>query len=71
MPSDSYNRAQAMIMDDKYNLGKTEFFKELKQVVTKYMECDALTVDTYSDGNLNIVVTISAKKLYKQLTPVE
>ena len=71
MNSSNYNRAQAMIMDDKYNLSRTEFFKELRLLVSKYMECDAITVDTYSDVNLNIVVTISAKKLYKQLSPVE
>ena len=71
MPSDNYNRAQAMILDDKYNLGKTGFFKELREVVAKYMECDALTVDTFSNGNLDIVITIYEKKLYKQLTPVE
>lgn len=71
MKSNNYNRAQAMILDDKYNLSRTGFFQELREVVAKYMECEALTVDTYSDGNLNIVVTISAKKLYKQLTPVE
>ena len=71
MKSSNYTRAQAMIMDDKYNLSRTEFFKELRELVAKYMECEALTVDTYSDGNLNIVITICAKKLYKQLSPVE
>ncbi|MCM1533978.1 MAG: hypothetical protein NC099_04925 [Corallococcus sp.] len=61
--SDSYSRAQAMILCDKYNLGKTEFFKELSSLAAKYVEYDAMTVETYEDNGLNIVVTITAKKV--------
>ena len=65
-----YKRAQSIALLDKYNYGKTDFFKELSELVSRYMECDGITVDTYDGRNLNIVVSISVKKVKTNFRPL-
>lgn len=64
-----YKRAQAMVLSDKYNMSRTDFFKQLAELASKHFEYDGMTVDMYSGDNLNVVVTISVKKVKQSYKP--
>ncbi len=69
MNSKEYKRAQSMVLMDKYNLARTEFFKQLAELASRHFEYDGMTVDTYNGENLNVVITISVKKVKQSLKP--
>ena len=58
-----YARAEAMVLQDKFNYRQTEFFNELRNLVARYMEYDGLTVETHCGTNSNLVITVSVKKV--------
>ena len=68
--SQAYNRAQAMVLQDKFNYRQTEFFGELSKLVAAYMEYDGLTVETHCGTNSNMVITISVKKVKPTSRPL-
>ena len=65
-----YERAEAMVMQDKFNYHKTEFFTDLNKLVGRYMEYDGMTVETHCGTNSNMVITISVKKVKPTLRPL-
>ena len=65
-----YARAEAMIMQDKFNYHQTEFFNELRKLVECYMEFDGLTVETHCGANSNLIITISVKKVKPTAHPL-
>ena len=68
--SQVYERAQAMVLADKFNYSKTEFFAELAKLVSRYMEYDGLTVDVGKGAHANMVITVSVKKIKPTLPPL-
>lgn len=58
-----YERAKAMVLNDKFNYNQTEFSEELYKLVSKYMEFDALTVETNCGSTNNLIINISVKKV--------
>lgn len=58
-----YKRAQSMVLQDKFNYRKTDFFDELNKLVAQYMEYDSLTVDIGQGSNNNMLITVSVKKI--------
>lgn len=65
-----YARAEAMMMQDKFNYRQTEFFDELHKLVARYMDYDGLTVETHRGTNSNLVITISVKKVKPTAHPL-
>lgn len=63
MPSKNYNRAQAMVLLDKYNMSRNQFHEELTVLAKRYFEVDGISVDAYCDGKLQIYVNLSVKKV--------
>lgn len=58
-----YERAKAMVLSDNFNYRQTDFFAELTKLVAKYMEYDALTVETSRGSTNNMLINISVKKV--------
>ena len=65
-----YNRAQAMVLQDKFNYNKTQFFSELSKLVSRYMEYDGLTVEIEKGAHSNMVITVSVKKIKPTFPPL-
>ena len=68
--SQLYLRAQSMVLQDKFNYKKTEFFSELSKLVARYMEYDGLTVEVDTGTHANMVITISVKKVKPTFRPL-
>ena len=56
-----YNRAQQMLLTDKFKHSKQDFFRELTQLLNAYVSYDCVTVETMQGKNLNMVITVSLK----------
>ncbi|MCH5151471.1 MAG: hypothetical protein J1F65_02290 [Clostridiales bacterium] len=67
--SQIYERAQSMVLQDKFNYRQTEFFGELNKLVARYMECDGMTVNVERGANANMIITISVKKVKPTFRP--
>ena len=63
MVSKSYERAQRMVLSDKYNAVSESFQADVAQLVKRYFEADVIKVDTYCDGTLQVVFTVSVKRV--------
>ncbi len=63
MRSRQFERAEAMVYADKFNLRRAEFFEELKKLVSNYMEYDSLAVELTRGPSANLIVTVSVKKV--------
>ena len=63
MSSQNYQRAQSMLLADKYNLTKSQFYAELAELANRYFEMGAISTDILDCGELQIVVTLSIKKV--------
>ena len=59
-----------MVLQDKFNYRKTEFFGELAKLISRYMDYDALTVDMGTGVHANMVITVSVKKIKPTLPPL-
>ena len=68
--SQIYQRAQSMVLHDKFNYSQTEFFAELNKLIARYMECDGMTVNLEQGANANMVITISVKKVKPTFRPL-
>ena len=68
--SQIYERAQSMVLQDKFNYRKTEFFGELARLTSRYMDYDGLTVELGRGAYSNMVITISVKKIKPTLPPL-
>lgn len=69
MQSQNYKRAQAMVLSDKYNMAKTQFFEEFSAMANRYFVVDSLQSETYSDEDLQVVITLSIKKVKQARRP--
>lgn len=58
-----YNRAKAMVLNDKYNAVKEQFNSELTALVNRYFVVDSIVSDVIDCEQLQIGVTISVKKV--------
>ena len=69
MQSKNYERAQSMLLIDKYNMTKNDFNADLTALAKRYFEVDGITSETIYGDNLQIVLTISVKKVkqYKRV----
>ena len=56
-----YNRAQQMILTDKFKHNKQDFFKELTNLLNAYVDYDCVTVETMQGKQLNMVITVTLK----------
>ena len=56
-----YNRAQQMILTDKFKHNKQDFFKELTTLLNAYVDYDCVTVETMQGKRLNMVITVTLK----------
>ena len=65
-----YERAQSMVLADKFNYRQTEFFAELAKLVSRYMDYDGLTVEVGKGSHANMVITVSVKKIKPTFTPL-
>lgn len=61
--SQVFERAQSMVLLDKFNYRQTEFFAELNKLVARYMEFDGLTVEVERGSHANMLITVSVKKI--------
>ena len=68
--SQVYERAQSMVLQDKFNYRQTEFFSELTKLVNRYMESDGMTVNVEQGRNANMIIVISVKKVKPTFTPL-
>lgn len=65
-----YERAKSMVLSDKFNLRQTDFFEELKNLVSRYAEFDALEVETSIGSRDSLVITVSVKKIKPTFRPL-
>ncbi len=63
MKSRQFERAEAMVCADKFNMRRAEFFEELAKLVSVYMEYDSLSVELTRGPSANLIVTVSVKKV--------
>ena len=63
MASKNYNRAQTMVMLDKYNMAKNQFHADMTDLAKRYFEVDSIVEETYASNGLQIVLTVSVKKV--------
>lgn len=56
-----YNRAQQMLLSDKFKHNKQEFFAELTQLLNGYLNYDCVTVETMQGKQLNMIITVTLK----------
>ena len=68
--SQVYERAQSMVLADKFNYRQTEFFSELSKLVSRYMEYDGLTVEVGAGAHNNMLIKVSVKKIKPTLPPL-
>ena len=68
--SQLFARAEAMVLQDKFNYRQTEFFADLRKLVARYMEYDGLTVELDTGAHANMIITISVKKVKPTLPPL-
>ena len=68
--SQVYERAQAMVLHDKFNYRQTEFFAEHNKLVSRYMDYDGLTVEVGKGAHSNMLITVSVKKIKPTLPPL-
>ena len=59
-----------MVLQDKFNYRKTEFFGELAKLISRYMDYDGLTVDMVAGAHSNMLITVSVKKVKPTLPPL-
>ncbi len=71
MSSVNYQRAQTMVLCDKYNLNKTQFYAELAQLAKKYFELESIYAELERSKNLQVTITLSVKKVKPQRMPLE
>lgn len=69
MQSNNFERALTMVLMDKYNMSKNEFNAALAELAKRYYEVDGIKSEAYCDDNLQIVITLSVKKV-KQIKRV-
>ena len=65
-----YERAQSMVLQDKFNYRQTEFFADLTKLISRYMQYDGLTVEIGRGCNANMLITVSVKKIKPTLPPL-
>lgn len=58
---DIYSRAQQMLLSDRFKHNKEDFFRQLTQLLSDYVNYDCVTVETMQGKNLNMVITVSLK----------
>lgn len=69
MQSQNYKRAQAMVLSDKFNMAKSQFFEEFSALANRYFVVGALRSEAYSDEDLQVVITLSVKKVKLSRSP--
>lgn len=69
MQSKNYERAQRMVLFDKYDAVKEEFHADMAALAKRYFEMDGIKAEVYFDETMQIVVTFSVKKV-KQIKRV-
>lgn len=69
MQSKNYERAQRIVLSDKYEAVSGDFNADLAALAKRYFEVDGIKSETYFDDTLQIVVTLSVKKV-KQIKRV-
>ncbi|MCH5156467.1 MAG: hypothetical protein J1G02_01155 [Clostridiales bacterium] len=65
-----YQRAQTMVLQDKFNYHQTEFFCELSKLISRYMQYDGLTVEVGKGSQANMLITVSVKKIKPNSSPL-
>lgn len=63
MQSKAYLRAQRMVQTDKYEAVRAEFNSDLAALAKRYFEVDSIKSEAFFDDNLQIVLTVSVKKV--------
>ncbi len=63
MKSKQYDRAEAMMCADKFNMRKSQFFNDLNRLVGGYMDYDGITVEFTRGASRDLIVTVSVKKV--------
>lgn len=71
MSSVNYQRAQTMVLCDKYNLNKTQFYEDLTRLAKKYFELECILATLECDKNLQVTITLNVKKVKPQCRPLE
>lgn len=65
-----FERAQSMVLQDKFNYRQTEFFAELSKLISRYMQYDGLTVEVGKGSQANMLITVSVKKIKPTYPPL-
>lgn len=65
----NYNRAQSVVLKDKYGFLSEAFFAELTTLLKQYVEYDGLSVEYAKGASGNMIVNISVKKVKPVFLP--
>ncbi len=66
-----YERAQAVVLQDKLGTPDEAFFTRLAELVSQYMQYDGLSVQMTGGKSSNMLISISVKKVRAVLHPTE
>ena len=63
MQSKNYDRAQRIVLSDKYLAVSDDFNAEIAALAKRYFELDCIRSESFCDGKLQISVTFTVKKV--------
>ncbi len=67
--SRNFQRAQNLVMQDKFDFRKDAFCKELSEFLQNYFTFDSLTVDVVEGKRADMIVCINVENVKKTYTP--
>lgn len=68
MKKDNYQRAQNMVLQDKFNFASEQFCKELSDFLSDHFSYDSLTVNAVEGKSNNLVVCINVNNVKNSRT---
>lgn len=63
MQSNNYERMRRIVLSDKYNAVSEGFNADLAALAKRYFEVDGIKSEIYFDADLQVVITLSVKRV--------
>ncbi len=67
--SRNFQRAQNLVLQDKFDFGKDVFCKELSAFLQNYFTFDSLSVDVVEGKRTDMIVNINVENIKKSYHP--
>ncbi len=67
--SQNFQRAQNLVMQDKFDFRKDVFCKELSAFLKNYFTFDSLTVDVVEGKRTDMIICVNVENIKKSYAP--